>query len=213
MGSDIVGCRDAKGRTPLHAAAFAGHVDCIHLLLSHDAPVDAVDQSGFTPLMMAAEKGRDGALEVLLTSSSANLGLTDKDGNTALHLACSSGKESCVMLILDRLTDGALLNTTNAALQTPLHLADRSGLKRAVEELLSRGASAQRADENGRSPEAQLVQPLICLEAWLPLATPGYPWLPLATPGYPWLPLANPGYPWLPLATPGYPWLPLANPG
>lgn len=52
----------APCRTPLHAAAFAGHVDCIQLLLSHDAPVDAVDQSGRTALMMAAEKGRGGAL-------------------------------------------------------------------------------------------------------------------------------------------------------
>lgn len=49
-------------RTPLHAAAFSGHVDCIHLLLSHDAPVDIADQSGRTALMMAAEKGRAEAL-------------------------------------------------------------------------------------------------------------------------------------------------------
>lgn len=28
--------------------------------------------------------------EVLLTSASANLSLTDQDGNTALHLACSN---------------------------------------------------------------------------------------------------------------------------
>lgn len=49
-------------RTSLHAAAFSGHVDCVQLLLSHDAPVDAVDQLGRTALMMAAEKGRVGAL-------------------------------------------------------------------------------------------------------------------------------------------------------
>ena len=30
------------------------------------------------------------APEVLLTSTSANLSLRDKDGNTALHLACSN---------------------------------------------------------------------------------------------------------------------------
>uniref|UniRef100_A0A8D0D5R9 Ankyrin repeat domain 44 n=1 Tax=Sander lucioperca TaxID=283035 RepID=A0A8D0D5R9_SANLU len=152
MGSDIAGCKDAKDRTPLHAAAFSGHVDCVQLLLSHDAPVDTVDQSGRNALMMAAEKGRAGALEVLLTSTSANLSLTDKDGNTALHLACSNGKEDCVMLILEKLSDTALINATNAALQTPLHLAARSGLKKAVQELLSRGANVQTVDENGLTP-------------------------------------------------------------
>lgn len=91
------------------------------LLLSHDAPIDAADQSGRTPLMMAAERGKVAVLgakmfiwsygstlscfcvlsitassspasysvaELLLTSASTSQ--TDKDGNTALHLACSN---------------------------------------------------------------------------------------------------------------------------
>lgn len=40
--------------------------------------------------MMAAEKGRVGTVEVLLTSANASLRLVDQNGNTALHLACSS---------------------------------------------------------------------------------------------------------------------------
>ena len=47
---------------PLHAAAYAGHVDCVQLLLAHDASVDAVDQSGRTALMMAAERGAVGVV-------------------------------------------------------------------------------------------------------------------------------------------------------
>ncbi|MED6284421.1 hypothetical protein CHARACLAT_019026, partial [Characodon lateralis] len=148
MGSDIAGCSDAKGRTPLHAAAFSGHIDCVQLLLAHDAPEDTVDQSGRTALMMAAEKGRADVLDVLLTSANANLSVTDKDGNTALHLACSNGKEDCVLLIMEKLADSSLINATNTALQTPLHLAARSGLKKAVQELLSRGANVQTVDEN-----------------------------------------------------------------
>jgi ankyrin repeat protein len=35
----------------------------------------------------------------------------------------------------------------------PLHLAAHSGLKQAVQELLSRGASVQTLDENGRSTD------------------------------------------------------------
>uniref|UniRef100_A0A8C6L2I1 Ankyrin repeat domain 44 n=1 Tax=Nothobranchius furzeri TaxID=105023 RepID=A0A8C6L2I1_NOTFU len=139
-------------RTPLHAAAFAGHVDCVNLLLSHDAPVDSVDQSGRSALMMAAEKVCSCAPEVLLTSAGASLSLADQDGNTALHLACSNVGEECVLLILEKLSDASLINATNAALQTPLHLAARSGLKKVVQELLSRGASVQTVDENGLTP-------------------------------------------------------------
>lgn len=45
-------------RTPLHAAAFAGHIECVQLLLAHDATVEDVDQSGRSALLLAAERGR-----------------------------------------------------------------------------------------------------------------------------------------------------------
>lgn len=92
---------------------------------------------------------------VLLSGAASNLSLRDEDGNTALHLACSTGREDCVMSILDKLSDAALINATNAALQTPLHLAARSGLKKAVQELLRRGASVQTVDENAPGPPPQ----------------------------------------------------------
>lgn len=40
--------------------------------------------------------------------------------------------------------------TTLCPSVSPLHLAARSGLKKAVQELLSRGANVQTVDENGR---------------------------------------------------------------
>uniref|UniRef100_A0A672SWD4 Ankyrin repeat domain 44 n=1 Tax=Sinocyclocheilus grahami TaxID=75366 RepID=A0A672SWD4_SINGR len=137
--------------TPLHAAAFAGNVDCVQLLLAHNASVDEVDQSGRSALIMAAEKGRVEVVEALLTVANVNLNLTDQKGNTALHLACSNRMEECALLILGKLPDSALI-ATNAALQTPLHLAAHSGMKQTVQELLSRGASVQVLDENGLTP-------------------------------------------------------------
>lgn len=53
-------------RTTLHAAAFGDHAECLQLLLRHDAQVNAVDHSGKTALMMAAENGQAGAVGTYL---------------------------------------------------------------------------------------------------------------------------------------------------
>lgn len=52
-------------RTPLHAAAFTDHVECLQLLLSHNAQVNSVDAAGKTPLMMAAENGQTNAVGMI----------------------------------------------------------------------------------------------------------------------------------------------------
>lgn len=57
---------------PLHAAAFTDHVECLQLLLSHNAQVNCVDAAGKTPLMMAAENGQTNAVGM---NASFNSGL------------------------------------------------------------------------------------------------------------------------------------------
>ncbi len=49
-------------RTSLHAAAYTDHVECLQLLLGHNAQVNAIDMLGKTPLMMAAENGQTNAV-------------------------------------------------------------------------------------------------------------------------------------------------------
>ena len=46
----------------MHAAAFNDQVECLQLLLSRGGNADAVDQSGKTPLIMAADNGHAGAV-------------------------------------------------------------------------------------------------------------------------------------------------------
>uniref|UniRef100_A0A8C1WR17 Ankyrin repeat domain 28b n=1 Tax=Cyprinus carpio TaxID=7962 RepID=A0A8C1WR17_CYPCA len=138
--------------TPLHAAAFTDHVECLQLLLGQNAQVNCVDAGGKTPLMMAAENGQTNAVEVLVSSAKADLTLQDANKNTALHLACSKGHETSALLILEKITDRNLINSTSAALQTPLHVAAKNGLTVVVQELLAKGASVLAVDENGYTP-------------------------------------------------------------
>uniref|UniRef100_A0A8C7LD55 Ankyrin repeat domain 28 n=1 Tax=Oncorhynchus kisutch TaxID=8019 RepID=A0A8C7LD55_ONCKI len=152
LGPAIVNATDTKNRTPLHAAAFTDHVECLQLLLGHNAQVNSPDASGKTSLMMAAENGQTNAVELLVSSAKAELTLQDAVKNTALHLACSKGHETSALLILEKITDRNLINSTNAALQTPLHVAARNGLTVVVQELLAKGASVLAVDENGYTP-------------------------------------------------------------
>ncbi|CAL8361925.1 unnamed protein product [Arctogadus glacialis] len=153
LGSAIVNTIDSKGRTPLHAAAFSDHVECVSLLLGHGAHGNTTDtHTRSTPLMMAAHNGQTNTVEVLVSSAKADLTLQDRDRNTALHLACGKGHETSALLILEKIHDRNLVNCTNAALQTPLHVAAKSGLTVVVQELLGKGASIQAVDENGYTP-------------------------------------------------------------
>ncbi|XP_017586940.1 PREDICTED: serine/threonine-protein phosphatase 6 regulatory ankyrin repeat subunit C-like [Corvus brachyrhynchos] len=152
LGAKIVNSRDAKGRTPLHAAAFADNVHGLQLLLRHQAEVDTADKLGRTPLMVASENGHTAAVEFLLFQAKANITVLDVNKNTALHLACSKGHEKCALLILGETQDLGLINASNSALQMPLHIAARNGLASVVQAVPSRGATVLAVDEEGACP-------------------------------------------------------------
>ncbi|XP_034053972.1 serine/threonine-protein phosphatase 6 regulatory ankyrin repeat subunit C-like isoform X1 [Gymnodraco acuticeps] len=151
-GVHMINTRDAKGRTPLHAAAFAEDVAGLQLVLRHGSEINAVDASGCSALMVAADKGHSGTVAILLHRAKADLTLLDENKNTALHLACSKAHEMCALLILGEIHSPTLINATNSTLQMPLHLAARNGLATVVQALLSRGATVLAVDEEGHTP-------------------------------------------------------------
>ena len=73
-------------RSPLHAAAEAGHVDICHMLIQAGANIDTCSEDQRTPLMEAAENNHLDAVKYLIKAG-ALVDPKDAEGSTCLHLA------------------------------------------------------------------------------------------------------------------------------
>lgn len=90
-GADVsAAARNAMKVQALHAAVAARDVDSVALLLERGADVNARQQVGYTPLMAAAESGRQDLVDLLLKHG-ADPSLHSEDGKTAGDLAREHG--------------------------------------------------------------------------------------------------------------------------
>ncbi len=134
------------GKSLLCAAANYNQTNTAELLLQRRARSDVADNSGFSPIHVAALKGSIDVLELLHKhKADANLRTAAPDmaqpplgsrppffgrremtlsGNTALHLAAMTGQTNVIPLLLKW---GASVNATNADGMTPLDLAAQVG--------------------------------------------------------------------------------------
>jgi len=78
--------QDSNGSTPLHTAAYAGHVGVAQLLLGAHAEVDRQDLAGSTALHHAARYVADEEMVQILIQAKADVNKRDTVGRTALDL-------------------------------------------------------------------------------------------------------------------------------
>ncbi len=79
--------------------AYTGNEEILESMLAQGADVEAVDESGFSALRIAAMHGYLECIEVLLAHG-AEVDAEDSDGKTALHYAVMAGQLSCVHRLL-----------------------------------------------------------------------------------------------------------------
>ena len=98
--------RGAGGRTPLHRAAGTSRVTNVALLIELGADIDAADEQGLTPLMLASSIY--GNMEILINAG-ADVNIQSNEGKTALMFSARFGFDPrAISILLDAGADARL---------------------------------------------------------------------------------------------------------
>jgi ankyrin repeat protein len=133
---DFANMPDEAGYTPLHYAAYFGHLEAARYLVSIGADVASVSMDPLRnqPLHAAATSGHHEIVRLLLDQGADPR--AEQSGQwTALHGAAEKGHAAVVAVLLER---GAARSAKSYSGATPLSLA-RERNHPAVVELLERG--------------------------------------------------------------------------
>jgi len=146
----------AGGTTPLMYAVLYGTLDDMRGLVDKGADVNARNDAGITPLILAAT---DTAKLTWLLGKGADPNRRSEDGRTALHVAAQSGATDAVKLLL---AAHASANFSNG--DSPLALAAAVGDPELIEALLAAGAPVTRQAGASALINAAMIECEPCLD-------------------------------------------------
>jgi len=156
-GKSLVDIRDSQGSTALHHAVKHGQVDVVRTLVQAGAMVNIQNFEAKTALFNAVSQFKENYDRNLiydivkaLLYFGANPNISDENGVTPLHVACSLGIIPLVDLLID---NGAWINVRDGDGETPIFYALRDGKNLIVERLvMDFGVNLEEANEDGETP-------------------------------------------------------------
>lgn len=132
-------------------SAETAHVDELFLRLLSSSTLDLGTEDGERLLLVAAEKGAESVVKLLLHSDQLHPNPTDSSGQTPLFLAASSGHEKIVKHLIG--INAVNANKKNNKQQAPIHVALENGHNRVCEVLIeSGGVNINEKDHSDRTP-------------------------------------------------------------
>ncbi|GAM17870.1 hypothetical protein SAMD00019534_010450 [Acytostelium subglobosum LB1] len=147
---EAVNFRDVGGTSPIFLAAQSNFSAMMHLLLEHGARVDyMVEQTNDTLAHVLAFSGTVSDME-LITSKGVDINALNILGETALHIAATSGNKDMIDYLVKK--RGLDVNLKSVDGSTPLLIAVKQHKLSTARQLLELGASPNIGDEEFRFP-------------------------------------------------------------
>ncbi|CAG2223699.1 MIB [Mytilus edulis] len=135
--------QDIEGDTALHDAIAKGHDRAVNILLSHpNINITLVNKKGFHPLLFAAFKENEFAVEKLLNKSQSLMKMAKSDGSSALHIAAINDHRQVASILILKLLGLMLMTQPNK---------DNDRFKTACL-LMENEANIQTTNNNGKTP-------------------------------------------------------------
>jgi ankyrin repeat protein len=136
--SEKVNKRGGQLGSPLQAASYGGHQECVQILLDRGANVDGEGGVYGSALEAASFEGQEKIIQILLNCC-ANVNLKSGIYGSALSAACYGGHGQVVRMLLDH---GADVNIEGGIFGSALQAASYGGQENLVQILLHCGAKA-----------------------------------------------------------------------